>query len=75
MNTMSAAIESGFLSVQEVADRLGLAWCTVSRMCRQGHLPAYKIGRQFRIAVNEFEAWFARQKITPEAAQGTVPAA
>jgi excisionase family DNA binding protein len=37
------------LTTKQVADLEGLSEKTVERMCRRGEIPAYKIGRQWRI--------------------------
>ena len=46
-----------FLTPQEVADRLKVSIFTVRRWIVQNTLPAYKVGRGWRIARGDFENW------------------
>ena len=43
------------LSVQEVADRLGVSFWTVYRMSRSGQLPSVRIGRRRLFASEDLE--------------------
>ena len=42
-------MESQLLTIQEVADQLRLSRLTIYRYISAGKLPAYKLGRDFRI--------------------------
>ncbi len=46
-----------FLTPQEVADRLKVSIFTVRRWIVQNTLPAYKVGRGWRISRADFEYW------------------
>ena len=46
-----------FLSVEKVADRLGLHVRTVRAYVRQGRLKASRIGKQYRIAKGDLDAF------------------
>lgn len=45
------------LTAAEVADCLKLSRRTVWRWCKSGHLPARKVGHQWRIARGDLEAF------------------
>jgi excisionase family DNA binding protein len=45
------------LTISEVAKYLKLHELTVRRLAREGELPAFKVGRQWRIKRNLLEAW------------------
>lgn len=46
-----------YLSPQQVAIRLNLSYWTVLRHIRGGILPAIRIGRQFRIPIENNRRW------------------
>lgn len=46
-------MERRFLSVEEVAASLSVHQNTVRRWVREGALPAYKFGRQYRLDADE----------------------
>ena len=48
------------LSVQEVADLLGLTYGTMKFLVRQPDFPCFKVGRQIVIPKREFKEWFYR---------------
>ena len=45
------------LTISDVATYLKLHELTVRRLAREGELPAFKVGRQWRIKRNLLEAW------------------
>jgi len=45
------------LTIAEVAKYLKLHELTVRRLAREGELPAFKVGRQWRIKRDLLEAW------------------
>jgi len=45
------------LTIAEVAKYLKLHELTVRRLAREGELPAFKVGRQWRIKRNLLESW------------------
>ena len=45
------------LTISEVAKYLKLHELTVRRLAREGELPAFKVGRQWRIKRNLLETW------------------
>lgn len=53
--------ESNMLTIAEVARYLKLHELTVRRLAREGELPAFKVGRQWRIKRNLLENWIAER--------------
>ena len=45
------------LTPEEVADRLKVSIFTVRRWIHQGELPAYRIGRSWRISTGDLSKW------------------
>jgi excisionase family DNA binding protein len=45
------------LTIAEVAEYLKLHELTVRRLAREGELPAFKVGRQWRIKRKLLESW------------------
>lgn len=51
------------LTPRDVATLLRVGYPTVQRWCKEGTLPAVKIGKAYRIRRDDLEAWFeARRK-------------
>jgi len=53
----------GFLTPQEVAKILRVSVYTVRRWIKEGDLPAYKVGRSWRIEEEELERWLDAQRL------------
>jgi excisionase family DNA binding protein len=51
-----------FLTPRDVSDLLQVSVYTVRRWIKQGELPAYKIGRQWRINEVDLSAWLIQQR-------------
>ncbi len=49
--------QSDVLTIAEVAKYLKLHELTVRRLAREGELPAFKVGRQWRIKRDLLESW------------------
>jgi excisionase family DNA binding protein len=49
--------EKQFLSVEEVAQRLGVTSSTIYRLARDGSLPAVKVGIQWRFSEEMLAGW------------------
>jgi excisionase family DNA binding protein len=54
------------LSVEDVAERLGLHVKTVRNYVREGRLKAVRIGKQYRISRQDLEALTGRPEPAPE---------
>jgi excisionase family DNA binding protein len=53
-----------FLTPQEVSDLLRVSVYTVRRWIKEGDLPAYKVGRGWRIKEGELETWLTEQRLS-----------
>ena len=56
-------VEQEFLTPQEVSDLLRVSVYTVRRWIKEGNLPAYKIGRGWRIGRADLDRWLDQQRI------------
>ena len=50
-----------YLSVQDMAKRLGINPTTVYRLAQRGALPGFKVGSQWRFSDEMLQAWVADQ--------------
>lgn len=46
-----------YLTVEEVAARFGVNATTVYRLVKQGKIPAFKVGNQWRFSLDRLEQW------------------
>lgn len=44
-----------YLPIKTVAERLHCSYVKIRQMCRSGHIPAYRIGRLWRIKEEDME--------------------
>jgi len=51
-----------FLTPQEVSDVLRVSVYTVRRWIKEGELPAYKVGRFWRIKQGDLNKWLGQQQ-------------
>lgn len=51
-----------FLTPKEVSDLLQVSVYTVRRWIKQGELPAYKVGRLWRINEGDLNQWLKQQR-------------
>ncbi|HAV43219.1 TPA: DNA-binding protein [bacterium] len=49
------------MTVKEVAKYLRMSEMSVYRMCKQGAIPAYKMGKVWRFKKDEIEQWFSQK--------------
>ena len=49
-------------TVEEIAEALKLHPYTICRLCREGEIPAFKVGGQWRFDIMEIERWRKKQK-------------
>jgi len=67
MLSMKTSEARSFLTPQEVSDLLRVSVYTVRRWIKEGTLPAYKVGRGWRIHESEMNAWREhRQSALPD---------
>lgn len=53
---------SELLGVPQVAAYLGLHRVTVTEFAREGKLPAFKVGREWRFRITDIEAWVEERR-------------
>jgi len=49
------------MTIEQVARYLSLHELTVRRLAREGEIPAFKIGRQWRVKKNLLDRWIERE--------------
>lgn len=62
MLSASLAEEQSFLTPKEVSDLLRVSTQTVLRWIKEGKLPAYKVGRAWRISKVDLDRWLNQQR-------------
>lgn len=55
--------EEKYYSIQEVADMLKVTYLTVYRWIQAGKLEAYKVEKQYRIALQELQSFMEKRKV------------
>jgi excisionase family DNA binding protein len=60
-----ASDEIVWMSTQEAARRLGITTRTLYRFVDEGSLPAYKMGRVFRLKQSDVDEFIEQSRITP----------
>ncbi len=63
--------EKEYLSLEEVADSLGVTYQLIYRLVRTGDLPAARLGKLYRVSRRDLEAWLERSKREAAGAGGT----
>ena len=51
-------LENELLTVMQVMDHLKVCRATVQRWCKEGKLPAVKIGKEYRVRRRDLDAWY-----------------
>lgn len=54
---MNLEVTDRWLSVQEIAQYLGISKETIYRWVESGKIPAHKIGKQWKFQVSEVNSW------------------
>jgi excisionase family DNA binding protein len=62
MTTEPAPAEAAVLTVAEVAAYLKISPTTVWRHCMRGTLPAFRVGRQWRVERHDLVVWISALK-------------
>ncbi|MBW2045613.1 MAG: helix-turn-helix domain-containing protein [Deltaproteobacteria bacterium] len=57
-------MSKGTYLVEEVSEYLRIHPYTVRRLCREGKIPAFKVGGQWRFDIKEIEEWRKNQGST-----------
>jgi excisionase family DNA binding protein len=63
MPASNVPLEKPFLTAQEVSDLLRVSVYTVRRWIKEGTLPAYKVGRGWRIKDTDLDDWLDQQRL------------
>jgi len=58
--------QTAFYTINEVAEMLDLSPVTIARWCNSGAIPAYRLGRKWKISKTEFDAWLQERKNAKE---------
>lgn len=62
MEHLKVSIQKEWLSVADISDYMGVSAYVVTSMLRSGELPGVKMGREWRVATVDLEAWLNRQR-------------
>jgi excisionase family DNA binding protein len=62
-----------WMSTQEAARRLGITTRTLYRFVDEGSLPAYKMGRVFRLKRADVDSFIERSRIAPGSLEHLYP--
>ncbi len=57
---LSPGAESEVMTLQEVADYLHCHYTTLFRLVRQGVIPSFKLGGNWRVLRSEIDQWIAK---------------
>lgn len=68
-----ASDEIVWMSTQEAARRLGVTARTLYRFVDEGALPAYKMGRVFRLKQSDVDAFIEQSRIAPGSLEHLYP--
>lgn len=64
--TTNQPASQDFLTPDEVSDLLRVSVYSVRRWIKAGELPAYKVGRMWRIGKTELDAWLTQCKLSDQ---------
>lgn len=56
------AKETGYMSLEEVADMLGVTYQLIYRLVRAGELPAVRLGKLYRVSRTDLEHYLEKNK-------------
>jgi len=62
-HSANSPVDRSFLTPAEVSELLRVSVCTVRRWINEGTLPAYKVGRGWRIREAELNGWLNQQRL------------
>jgi excisionase family DNA binding protein len=60
-----------WLSVADIGEYLGVSSFVVTRVLRSGELPGVKVGREWRVAAQDFEDWLNAQRFEAQTGGGS----
>ncbi len=56
------ALENGYMSLEEVADMLGVTYQLIYRLVRSGELPAVRLGKLYRVSRSDLDSYLEKSK-------------
>ena len=56
------AKDSGYMSLEEVAEMLGVTYQLIYRLVRSGELPAVRLGKLYRVSQDDLNSYLERSK-------------
>jgi len=68
-SSINSVEQQPFLTPQEVSDLLRVSVYTVRRWIKEGELPAYKVGRGWRVSESDLDRWLRQQRMVVAANQ------
>ena len=54
--------DNGYMSLEEVADMLGVTYQLIYRLVRSGELPAVRLGKLYRVSQGDLNSYLERSK-------------
>lgn len=54
--------ETEYMSLEDVADKLGVTYQLIYRLVRSGELPAVRLGKLYRVSQEDLDGYLARNK-------------
>lgn len=62
MERIRVDLDKQWLSVADICEYMDVSTFVVTSMLRSGELPAVKFGREWRVALSDFERWINDQR-------------
>jgi excisionase family DNA binding protein len=62
MDRIKVELDKDWLSVADLCEYMDVSTFVVTRVLRSGELPAVKMGREWRVARQDFEDWLNAQR-------------
>ena len=56
-------LDKEWLSVADICEYMDVSTFVVTRVLRSGEMPAVKMGREWRVALRDFEDWLNAQRM------------
>lgn len=63
MERITVDLDKEWLSVADICEYMDVSTFVVTRVLRSGELPAVKMGREWRVALRDFEDWLNAQRL------------
>ncbi len=67
MERITVDVGKEWMSVADICEYMGVSTFVVTRVLRAGELPAVKMGREWRVARQDFEDWLNAQRLESRA--------